>query len=148
MGVRAAGPDDLARLVELETLCEGEDAWSENLVRDGLAGTVPSVTWLVEDQDSGYVVLSVAGDLAEVQRLGVDPRQRRRGIARLLLQQAITRARRSGADHLLLEVRADNAAAIALYAGAGFIEIDRRRSYYRDGATAVVMRLPLTKECG
>ena len=49
---------------------------------------------------------------------------------------------------LLLEVREDNRPAIAFYAARGLVEIDRRPRYYRDGATAVVMRLPLTKGCG
>ena len=34
---------------------------------------------------------------------------------------------------------ADNDAALAFYAGEGFVEIDRRRGYYRDGSDAVVM---------
>jgi ribosomal-protein-alanine N-acetyltransferase len=44
-----------------------------------------------------------------------------------------------GADRVLLEVREDNAGARAFYAARGFVEVDRRRRYYRDGATAVVL---------
>ena len=44
---------------------------------------------------------------------------------------------------MLLEVREDNAGALAFYAAGGFAEIDRRRRYYRDGATAVVLRGPV-----
>jgi ribosomal-protein-alanine N-acetyltransferase len=40
---------------------------------------------------------------------------------------------------VLLEVREDNAAARAFYAAHAFTEIDRRRRYYRDGATAIVL---------
>ncbi len=146
MTVRAARPADLARLVELERLCEGDGAWSENLVRDGLAGTMTSVSWLIEEQQTGYAVLSVTGDIAEVQRIGVDPASRRAGLGRMLLEVAVQRATRAGADRLLLEVREDNVAALALYSAAGFAEIDRRARYYRDGTTAVVMSLPLMKE--
>lgn len=146
MAVRAARPEDLTRLVELERLCEGDAAWSENLVRDGLAGTVPSVSWLIEGRHAGYLVLSVTGDVAEVQRIGVDPAHRRGGLGRMLLGEAVRCATRAGAERLLLEVREDNVAAFALYREAGFAEIDRRARYYRDGANAVVMCLPLTKE--
>jgi ribosomal-protein-alanine N-acetyltransferase len=45
------------------------------------------------------------------------------------------------ADRVLLEVREDNEAALGLYAQSGFVEIDRRPRYYRDGAAAVVMQL-------
>jgi ribosomal-protein-alanine N-acetyltransferase len=39
-------------------------------------------------------------------------------------------ARLHGATRLDLEVRASNAAAIRLYARAGFLEIGHRRAYY------------------
>ena len=45
-------------------------------------------------------------------------------------------------------MRDDNADALAFYADRGFVEIDRRPRYYRDGTTAVVLRLPLVKGCG
>ena len=59
---------------------------------------------------------------------------------RQLLEAVVATARAGGADRMLLEVREDNAGAIAFYAARGFIEIDRRARYYRDGTTAVVMR--------
>jgi len=40
---------------------------------------------------------------------------------------------------VLLEVREDNAGALAFYAAHRFAEVDRRRRYYRDGATAIVL---------
>ena len=43
-----------------------------------------------------------------------------------MLEAIITRARAGLADRLLLEVRENNEAAIAFYAGQGFVEIDRR----------------------
>jgi ribosomal-protein-alanine N-acetyltransferase len=50
---------------------------------------------------------------------------------------------------VLLEVRADNAAAQALYAGAGFERIGVRRGYYRPGGTdALVLRLQLRGGAG
>jgi len=69
-------------------------------------------------------------------------------VASALLERAVALSRRAGADRLLLEVREDNRGALAFYAARGFVEIDRRRRYYADGATAVVMRLPVVKGCG
>ena len=60
----------------------------------------------------------------------------------------LTLARDGGADRLLLEVREDNAGALAFYEDQGFSEIDRRRRYYRDGATAVVLRRGIGPSCG
>ena len=53
-----------------------------------------------------------------------------------------------GVDRMLLEVRTDNAGAMAFYAARGFVEVDRRPRYYRDGATAAVLRRSLGRGCG
>ena len=73
---------------------------------------------------------------------------RRRGLAAALLDEVVTLAVRARAERLLLEVREDNQPALAFYAGYGFVEVDRRRRYYRDGAAAVVLVRPLGRVCG
>jgi ribosomal-protein-alanine N-acetyltransferase len=148
--IRRAAPADAPAIAELEALCQGADAWSSGLVRLGVAGEVPTVHYLVADLDGqvvGYAVASYAGDIAELQRIGVTPALRRTGVASALLDEVIAEAPGTGANRLLLEVREDNAGALAFYADRGFIEIDRRPRYYRDGTTAVVLRLPLVKGC-
>jgi ribosomal-protein-alanine N-acetyltransferase len=147
--VRAATPGDLDAVVVLEHDNLGADAWSVGLLEEGLAGRVPTVHYLVADDDGavvGHAVTSLAGDIAELQRIAVTPAARRTGVASALLAASVALA--EGADRMLLEVRADNTGALAFYAANGFVEVDRRLKYYKDGATAVVMRLPLGKGCG
>jgi ribosomal-protein-alanine N-acetyltransferase len=149
--IRRAAPVDAAAIAELEAVCQGADAWSANLIRLGVDGDVPTVRYLVADLDGpvvGYAVASYAGDIAELQRIGVSPALRRTGVASALLAEVVAEAPGTGADRLILEVREDNAGALAFYASRGFVEIDRRPRYYRDGTTAIVLRLPLVKGCG
>jgi ribosomal-protein-alanine N-acetyltransferase len=149
--IRPAGPDDVDAVARLEDECLGADAWSEGLVREGVLGRLPTVTYLVAEADGevvGHAVTSSAGDIAELQRIAVAPPHRRRGIAGSLLDAAVDAARRTPADRLLLEVREDNRGALSFYAGQGFVEIDRRPRYYADGTTAVVLRRPLGRGCG
>lgn len=153
MKVEPASAADVDAVARLEADCLGADAWSAGLIREGVEGRLPTVQYLVaraapDAEPVGHAVVSVAGDIAELQRIAVAESQRRKGIAGLLLDAVVARSSREAADRLLLEVRADNAAALGFYAAAGFVEIDRRPRYYRDGAEAVVMRLPLTKGCG
>jgi ribosomal-protein-alanine acetyltransferase len=151
MSIRRAGPDDVAAVVRLESSCLGVDAWSEGLVREGVTGALPTVVYLVAEQDGevvGHAVASTAGDIAELQRIAVDAQHRRSGIATALLEEVVAVAGRTEADRLLLEVRERNRGALAFYARAGFTEIDRRPRYYADGETAVVMRLGLGGGCG
>ena len=150
--VRAATPDDLAAVVALESDNLGVDAWSENLLAEGLAGRLPTIHYLVAEADGavvGHAVTSLAGDIAELQRISVTPAARRTGVASDLLEACVALAGSQGeADRMLLEVRAENDAALAFYAARGFVEVDRRPRYYRDGATAVVMRRALATGCG
>lgn len=150
--VRPAGVDDVAAVADLEATCLGVDAWSEGLVREGVVGALPTIGYLVAEQEGGVIVghavTSAAGDIAELQRIAVAPDHRRRGIAGELLAAAVDAASRTEADRMLLEVRADNRPALAFYAHEGFVEIDRRERYYADGTTAVVMRRSLGRGCG
>jgi [ribosomal protein S18]-alanine N-acetyltransferase len=140
--IRPAVPDDAEAIAGLELDNLGVDAWPATLVAAGVSGELPTVTYLVAEvrgEVVGHAVASVVADIAELQRIAVDAGHRRAGLATALLEGVLTLARDGGADRLLLEVREDNTAALAFYAAAGFTEIDRRRRYYRDGATAVVL---------
>ncbi|HEX4190592.1 MAG TPA: GNAT family N-acetyltransferase [Marmoricola sp.] len=152
MSIGEAVGEDVAAVVALEAETQGADAWSEGLVREGVEGGLPTVSYLVARDDAavvvGYAVASYAGDIAELQRIGVTTAARRHGLASALLDAVVAHAPSTGADRLLLEVRSDNRGALAFYAARDFVEIDRRPRYYRDGTDAVVMRLPLVAGCG
>ena len=147
--VRPASDTDAERIAELEANALGRDAWSPALVAEGVAARLPTISYLVAETDGlviGYAVVSVAGDDAELQRIAVDADARRNGVASSLLAAGLAHAVRQGADRLLLEVREDNTGARGFYATMGFTEIGRRPSYYRDGATAVILERPATME--
>jgi ribosomal-protein-alanine N-acetyltransferase len=149
--VRPATEADVDAIAASEADNLGADAWSLGLVEEGVAGRLPTVHYLVAEQDGrvvGHAVASLAGDIAELQRIAVAAEHRRAGIAAALLAEVVTLAAAARADRLLLEVREDNAGALAFYAAKGFVEVDRRPRYYRDGGTAVVLRLPLARGCG
>ena len=141
--IRPATTDDVDAIAGLEWENLGRDAWSRALVEEGVAGELPTIHYLVADDGDdvvGHAVVSVVADTSELQRIAVDAPHRRAGLATSLLDEAVGLARDEGADQILLEVREDNTGAIAFYVARGFVEIDRRPRYYRDGGTAVVMR--------
>lgn len=153
--VRAATEADLEAVVASESANLGADAWSAGLLAEGVAGRVPHAAYLVAEVGDGpggevvgHAVVSVVVDVAELQRIAVDAEHRRSGVASALLDACVEAARAGGANRLLLEVREDNRGALSFYAARGFTEVDRRPRYYRDGATAVVMRLGFGPRCG
>ena len=144
MNLRAATRDDAAVIAALETVCFDGDAWSYPLVVSELTGVHREALVAVSGSEVvGYAVTMAAGDVVELLRIAVHPAWRRRGTARSLLQAVLDRAAGSDAERMLLEVRVGNAAARAFYEAAGFTEIARRPRYYRDGADALVLALPL-----
>lgn len=89
----------------------------------------------------GRVVL----DEAELLTLATHPAHRRLGLGRATLAAFEEQARARGARRAFLEVRANNAAACALYAAAGYAEAGRRRGYYKTQSGARVDALMLSK---
>jgi ribosomal-protein-alanine N-acetyltransferase len=78
----------------------------------------------------GFILGQLAADEAEILTIGVRKDCQRRGIGRRLIEALARATHRAEAKRLLLEVGERNAAALALYRRAGFVEIGRRRGYY------------------
>ena len=91
---------------------------------------VSANVFAVGDRD-GLAIGRAVFDEAELLTLAVDPGQRRKGIGRACLAafEEVSRARGAGTAHL--EVAADNAPAIALYEGSGYVRSGVRAGYYR-----------------
>lgn len=140
MILRDGTDDDADAVLALESLLFDADAWSLPMVVSELAAEDRVVLVAVEDGVLvGYAVTLCGVDVADLHRIGVHPRNQRAGLARALLDASLSRAGEQGAARMLLEVSARNDPAIALYERAGFVEIDRRRRYYRDGSDALVL---------
>jgi len=87
---------------------------------------------------AGFLVTrEAAPGESEILNLAVDPAERRTGIARTLLTDALARSKGTW----FLEVRASNAAAIRLYESIGFTPAgDRKNYYYEPAEDGIVMR--------
>jgi ribosomal-protein-alanine N-acetyltransferase len=103
-----------------------------------MSGLMCQVT---QDAPLGFALGRVQADQAEILTIAVRPGARGQGVGRALLHGLLAEAAKRGALELFLEVAEPNAAARALYAGAGAKEVGRRRRYYADGADALVLRL-------
>jgi ribosomal-protein-alanine N-acetyltransferase len=93
---------------------------------------------------AGLLLAWRAADELHLTDLGVTAAARRRGIARILVNELRREGELGGARVILLEVRESNEPALSLYRGLGFKELDRRARYYSDtDEDAVVMQLEL-----
>jgi [ribosomal protein S18]-alanine N-acetyltransferase len=119
------------------------DPWSARSFREALSN--PSVFCACARRDGrsleGYVVAWFVADEGEIANLAVAPAAWGTGIGRALLDASIAEASARKLKAVYLEVRDSNARARHLYGSRGFVEIGRRRSYYRRPVEdAVVLR--------
>ncbi len=91
----------------------------------------------------GYVCLMSLFEEAQILDIAVAPDKRGRGIARLLMDHAVTVAREKKAEVLALEVRSTNSSAITLYERCGFVRTGIRNKYYEGVDDAVLMELKI-----
>jgi ribosomal-protein-alanine acetyltransferase len=161
MRVRPAEFDDIPRLLAIERQSPSAAHWSEREYRVLFPGTPPTLAEGAANEHStprriclvvetaaevaagssagpasrviaGFVVALCLGQEWEIENIVVDPALRRRGCAKVLLRELLSRATNESAGRVLLEVRESNQSAQAFYARWGFQVIGRRRNYYRD----------------
>jgi len=94
---------------------------------------------IIDDELSGYALVSLrkTSRALRIYSIAVDARFARRGVGRALLAACEAYARRHRRAALTLEVRYDNASAIALYESSGFRQFGEHARYYADGAAAL-----------
>ena len=120
------------QVAALEKLCFA-DPWSENSVASELKNDL--ALWLVAMNDDtvvGYIGSQTVAGETDVMNIAVHPDWRRRGIAQSLIECLVVELKNRGSEALMLEVRASNAPAIALYEKLEFRQVGRRPNYYRN----------------
>ena len=139
----------VADVAKLEARVMEGAPWTEKTISDELSAA-GYLWWAAFSRDEAgearlvaYVGGLVAGDVLEVLRVGTDPEWRRRGIARELIAHLASDARDLGAQSCMLEVRADNKSAQALYESIGLERVGVRAKYYDNAVDAVIMNGPL-----
>lgn len=133
---------DIPAVHAIETSIFMTDPWSVEQFWSELSQ--PTRRYFVAQIDGaivGYAGSFVLSPEADVQTMGVAADQRGRGIGALLLTTLIEQAIQAQATQLILEVRSDNAAAIAMYQRFGFERISSRPNYYAPDVDALIMRL-------
>jgi [ribosomal protein S18]-alanine N-acetyltransferase len=87
----------------------------------------------------GYVFAMWFFDEMHVNKIAVEERERRKGIALKLMDRCLAFARDNGIRTISLEVRQSNRGAQDFYKALDFEPLYVRPRYYPDGESAVVM---------
>ena len=133
-------PENTAEAAALAAACLKE-AWSEETCRAQLDN--PNDHTLVAYADgraAGFLSCWCIAGEAEINNICVLPEYRRQGIARAMFAAIFDELK--DAERWVLEVRASNTAAAALYESLGFIKAGVRKNFYDDPIEdAVIMTI-------
>lgn len=134
--VRAAKPGDAVAMLALEALFPSDRMSARSIRRFIAAPSARVFVALRGAEIIGNLVLLLRANsrTARIYSVIVSPQARGLGIGNRLVEAAERAAKREGRGAVTLEVRADNAAARALYAKRGYVEERRLPEYYDDGA--------------
>ncbi len=140
--IRPAAPADIDQIVEIEQACFS-DPWRRRSIASliGDSRVFFSVAEADDGRIKGYVTAWFVLNEGEIGNLAVAPLWRSGGIGSSLLDGVVSYGVDRGVASLFLEVRESNTVARRLYASRDFLEIGRRRRYYRQPVEdAIVLR--------
>lgn len=120
---------DLDTVLRIEREVHGHP-WTLGNFSDALRSGYQCKVFELDKGMAGYAVMMLAVDEAELLDIAIDKAHQRKGIGRKLLEAMLSLARHENMRRMVLEVRASNQAAIALYRASGFEQIGLRRDYY------------------
>lgn len=128
----------LQAVANIEALVQPHDAWTEQTLAEMLAQDSMHMLIVYKQEDKadnnkviGYCLYQVIFEQAEILRIGTHPNYQRQGIASQLFATLNNELINNKVESLLLEVRADNVPALALYEQQGFVVIHKRKGYYQ-----------------
>ena len=124
--------EHVPQVAQLEKLCFA-DPWSEMSIAHELESIWSY--WLVAvdgDTVAGYIGSQSSVDESDIMNIAVHPDYRRQGIAESLINNLVEDLKGRGSHALMLEVRASNDPAKALYEQLGFQQVGLRKNDYRN----------------
>ena len=144
---RAMTVEDLPEVTELERACFA-DPWSRAAFESELRAAPTSWCRVMRVSGGlvGYMIAWFIEDEAHLANIAVSPPYRRRGFAQWMIDRLMREAYMQGSRMIILEVRASNAGAIALYERNGFTAGGIRKNYYnhpREDAVVMIRSLRL-----
>lgn len=142
--ISPASEQMLPDILRIEEACFSAP-WTRKMMEAELTGNPFAHFRVAQDAGGrivGYHCFWIVFEELRLMNVAVCESMRRRGVARALVTDALQMGRASGATRAVLEVRASNEAALALYRQLGFMPVSTRRRYYANpDEDAVLMEM-------
>ncbi len=131
--------NDLEQIKEnLQT--DFDDFWNFEIFKEELANN--NSMYLVlryKNEIVSFGGIKVILDEADIMNIVTKKDKRNQGFAKFLLNELITMVEEQNCKTITLEVDENNLPAIKLYKDFEFKEVGKRKNYYKNGNTAILM---------
>lgn len=117
-----------------------DDFWNFKIFKEELANN--NSMYLVlryENEIVSFGGIKIILDEADIMNIVTKKDKRNQGFAKFLLNELITIAEEQNCKTITLEVDENNLPAIKLYKDFEFKEVGKRKNYYKNGNTAILM---------
>lgn len=136
----------LADLEEIKDILQTDfdDLWNFEIFKEELGNT--NSRYLVLHYENEIVCfggIKIILDEATLMDIVTKKKKRRQGFAKFVLNELLTIADEENCSSMTLEVRENNLPALHLYKQFGFEEVGKRKNYYKNGDTAILMTCKL-----
>jgi len=138
------------RLCDLEEIknnlqTDFDDFWNFEIFKEELVNTNSSYLVLrYDDEIICFGGIKIILDESNIMDIVTKKDKRHQGFAKILLKYIINISKEKDCISITLEVRENNFPAISLYESFDFKEVGRRKKYYKNGDTAILMTHKLT----
>lgn len=126
----------LVELADIDTLVKfdpGNSSWNKNSLKNEL-NTKFSTIYVAESNQEivAYSVIWNVVDEIQLNKIAVDKKHRKKGIAKELINYIIKISKNNNYKKILLEVNENNLPAVKLYESLNFKITGKRKKYYNN----------------
>lgn len=132
MEIKKINLEDLEVLENMERRCFPQEYYSKKQLEDMIKNSLYQIYSI---DSKGYIIIMDNGIEIEILKIGVIEDFRKQKIGSKLLNYLFEMEK-----EIFLEVRESNIIGQKFYENNGFIKIGKRKNYYKDGETAVLMK--------
>lgn len=139
--IRKMAIDDVKEVLSIEN-DSIISPWNEKQIQyELLNNPVSRIRVAVDDKMAviGFIDYWITYDSATIAQIAIKVEERRKGVAKVLLENMIEDCKDHRVKAITLEVRCNNEPAIKLYEAYGFKRVVIKKSYYHDGTDAIYM---------
>lgn len=138
--IKRGQEEDTDKILKIE-IVSFQNPWSKESIVEDISNKDRSYYYLISESDEivGYISIWLILDEISINNIAISKQYRGKGYGKLLIEKIFELGKEKEVRNYILEVRESNVEAIGLYEKVGFKIIGKRKQFYSNGETALIM---------